>query len=192
MKKMIAIAAVIAAALGAARAQSIRQVPLGFCSMSSMSTATAITTSTCTLASFTGSGVGTTLTVSAVTGLISPADLIVGTGVPTGTVILSQIFPLLPNEVAGGAGRYVTSNSTTSSSASLTAGGVPGAATYAILCAYTQNVNYRDDGVAPTGTTGTGGQTIAAGNCVPYNGTFSALQFIQQVSGAILGASFYK
>ena len=92
----------------------------------------------------------------------------------------------------GGAGVYVTSGPTTSSSASLTSGGVPVPATYAVICAYTQAVNYRDDGVAPTGTLGTGGQGIAAGNCIPYSGTMTALQFIQQTSGAILGVSFYR
>lgn len=66
-------------------------------------------------ASFTGSGSGTNLTVSAVTGLIAVGDVVVGTGVPTGTTILSQT-----SGPGGGAGVYVTSGATTSSSAALT------------------------------------------------------------------------
>ena len=65
-------------------------------------------------------------------------------------------------------------------------------ATYAQICAYTQGVNYRDDGVAPTATTGTGGQSILAGGCVQYYSTMSALQFIQLSPGAVLGISFYR
>jgi hypothetical protein len=68
----------------------------------------------------------------------------------------------------------------------------PTSAAYAVICAYTQGVNWRDDGTAPTGTTGTGGQTISAGQCLGYNGTLSAFQAIQLTSGAILGISFYR
>lgn len=71
-------------------------------------------------------------------------------------------------------------------------GGIPAQTTYAVICAYTQGVVWRDDGTAPTGTPGTGGQGLAAGQCLPYNGTMTAIQFIQQTSGAILGVSFYR
>lgn len=71
-------------------------------------------------------------------------------------------------------------------------GGIPSGTTYAVICAYTQGVVWRDDGVAPTGTAGTGGQGLAAGQCIPYNGTFTAIRFIQQTSGALLGVSFYR
>jgi hypothetical protein len=67
-------------------------------------------------AAFTGSGSGTNLTASAVTGTIAAGNIIAGTGVPGGTTILSQT-----SGTPGGAGIYVTSNSTTSSGASLTA-----------------------------------------------------------------------
>jgi hypothetical protein len=164
-----------------------REVPLGFCSVSSMSSATPLTVSTCARATFTGTGSGTNLTASSVTGLILPGDAASGTGVPAGTTIVSQ-----SSGVTGGAGVYVTSNPTTSSGASLTTGGVPVGATYAVICAYVQAVNYRDDGAAPTASTGTGGQGIASGNCIGYVGTMTALQFIQQASGAILGVSFYR
>jgi len=71
-------------------------------------------------------------------------------------------------------------------------GGIPAGTSYAVICAYTQGVVWRDDGTAPTGTPGTGGQGLAASQCMPYNGTFTAIQFIQQTSGALLGVSFYR
>lgn len=67
-------------------------------------------------ASFTGTGSGTNLTVSVVTGLIGIGDIVTGTGVPANTHIVSQT-----SGTAGGAGVYVTSNATTSSGNSLTA-----------------------------------------------------------------------
>lgn len=66
-------------------------------------------------ATATGSGSGTNLTLTAVTGLVSVGDKVVGTGVPANTTIVSQT-----SGSTGGAGVYVTSNATTSSSASLT------------------------------------------------------------------------
>ena len=71
-------------------------------------------------------------------------------------------------------------------------GGIPAGTSYAVICAYTQGVVWRDDNVAPTGTPGSGGQGIAANQCLPYNGTFQNLQFIQQTSGAVLGITFYR
>lgn len=71
-------------------------------------------------------------------------------------------------------------------------GGIPSGTTYGVFCAYTQGVVWRDDGTAPTGTAGSGGQGLSAGQCLPYNGTFTAIQFIQQASGAVLGISFYR
>ena len=85
-------------------------------------TVTAITSAT-----FTGLGSGTNLTASAVTGTIYPGYVISGTGVPVGTTILSQT-----SGTSGGAGVYVTSASTTSSGASITAVGtiMPGQFVY--------------------------------------------------------------
>lgn len=66
-------------------------------------------------ATFTGTGSGTNLTVSGtVTGTISVGDVVVGSGVPGGTTIVSQ-----SSGTPGGAGVYVTSNATTASSAAL-------------------------------------------------------------------------
>lgn len=183
---LLAAAFAILAWFAPADAQSgLRQVPLGFCSLSSMSGATKF--SSCVMVSFTGTGSGTNLTVSTVTGLIQPGEVLSGTGVPAGTFVVSQT-----SGSPGGAGVYVTSLPTTSNSASLTANGLPTAASYAVICAYTQGVVWRDDGVAPTGTPGSGGNGIASNQCIPYNGTLSALQFIQQSSGALLGTAFYR
>lgn len=70
--------------------------------------------------------------------------------------------------------------------------GFPIGATYAVVCAYTQGIVWRDDGPAPTATAGSGGQGLAAGQCMGYNGRMGQIQFIQQTSGAVLGITFYK
>ena len=75
-------------------------------------------------ATFTGNGAGTNLTASAVTGTIEVGSVIAGTGVTSGTTILSQT-----SGPAGGAGVYVTSLSTTSSGQTLTASDAITAAT---------------------------------------------------------------
>jgi hypothetical protein len=71
-------------------------------------------------AAFTGTGSGTNLTVTPVSGVIHPGSAstasITGTGVPNSTYIVSQT-----SGTAGGAGVYVTNNPTTSSGASMTA-----------------------------------------------------------------------
>lgn len=68
-------------------------------------------------ASFTGTGSGTTLTVTSVTGTVRPGDTLSGTGVPANTKIVAQLSGT-PN----GAGTYQTNNATTSSGAALTTG----------------------------------------------------------------------
>lgn len=67
-------------------------------------------------ATFTGTGSGTNLTVTAVSGTIGIGDVIDGTGVPAGTTLLSQT-----SGTPGGAGVYVTSIATTSVAAALNA-----------------------------------------------------------------------
>lgn len=65
-------------------------------------------------ATFTGTGSGTNLTTTAVSGVISAGDVITGTGI-TGTVtIVSQT-----SGITGGAGVYVTSAATTSTAAAI-------------------------------------------------------------------------
>ena len=65
-------------------------------------------------ATFTGTGSGTNLTVTAVTGVIGLGDVLSGTGVTAGTTIVSQT-----SGTTGGAGVYVTSLATTSSANAL-------------------------------------------------------------------------
>lgn len=69
-------------------------------------------------ATYTATGSGTNLTVSAVTGLISIGDTVAGTGIPAGTTIVSQT-----SGTTGGAGVYVTSAATTIAAATGTAFG---------------------------------------------------------------------
>jgi hypothetical protein len=168
---------------------SLRHVPLGFCSDSSLGSAAALSAFTC--ASFTGTGSGTTLTASSVSGSIQPGQTVSGTGVPSGTTIVAQLTNTSSTGTPGRSGTYQTSQATTSSGASLTTSGVPTKADYAVICATTAAINWRDDGTAPTGTAGTGGNGIAAGNCIRYDSTFSQLQFIQQASGGIVGINYY-
>ena len=73
-------------------------------------------------ATFTGTGSGTTLTVTGVTGYIILGSVITGTGVSAAPVI-TQIVSQSSGTI-GGAGTYITSTATTSSAASLTATGV--------------------------------------------------------------------
>jgi hypothetical protein len=61
---------------------------------------------------------------------------------------------------------------------------------YAVFCAYSAAVNWRDDGIAPTTATGSGGQQLGQGQCMSYTGNFTTLQFIG--SGATVGATIYK
>lgn len=71
--------------------------------------------------------------------------------------------------------------------------GVPVQANYAVICAYTQGINWTDGpGETVTATAGTGGQAIAAGNCIPYDGNFNQIQFIQQTAGAVIRVTFYR
>jgi hypothetical protein len=68
--------------------------------------------------------------------------------------------------------------------------GIPQGATLADIQVSSQNVNYRDDGVAPTATLGL---TIFAGTSwLPYSGNLASLQLIQTASAATGFVCFYK
>lgn len=69
-------------------------------------------------ATFTASGSGTNLSVSAVTGVLSVGETLSGSGIPAGTTIVSQT-----SGTTGGAGVYVTSQATTISAATATSFG---------------------------------------------------------------------
>lgn len=70
-------------------------------------------------ATFTATGTGTSLVVTAVTGVITPGETISGTGVPVGTTIVGQV-----SGTTGGAGTYTTSVATTAAAATVTSFGV--------------------------------------------------------------------
>lgn len=187
MKKfLVAPLALIAMALPLRAQNGLVQVaPLGFCQITALSSATKITPANCVRASFTGTGSGTNLTASSVTGIISRNDQLAGTGVPAGTFIVSQI-----SGVVGGAGVYQTSNATTSNAASLTSGGVPINATSLSIVAETQAIRYRDDNQAPTATVGT---PLAVGQLPQiYSGSLNNVQFIEQTASAKIDLAFYK
>lgn len=172
-----------------ARGQTVpgqAMVPLGNCQLSAAQLAASIGLASCTRAAFTGTGAGTNLTTSAVTGIIKPGDAVAGTGVPAATTIVSQT-----SGTPGGAGVYVTSAATTSSGASLTSGGIPFGATMVWLQAETANVRYRDDGGAPQGAVGSI-LFFGAGGGLLYGGTLSAVRFILQSGSPLLNASFYR
>jgi hypothetical protein len=113
-------------------------------------------------ATFTATGTGTSLAVTAVTGLISIGDLIAGVGVPAGTAILAQV-----SGTTGGAGTYTTSVATTAAAVTVTSFG------------NALNVSAVATGVLAVGDgiTGTG---------VPAGATIAS-----QVSGAAGGVGVY-
>lgn len=178
------MAAFACPALAQTATPGLRIVPTGYCQFTA--SGTAVTLSACVRASFTGTGSGTNLTVSAVAGVIKPGDGVAGTGVPAGTTIISQV-----SGTTGGAGVYKTSAATTASSASLTSGGIPTGSTLAVVSIETANVRWRDDGAAPTASVG---MPISAG-AAPYTfmsiGRLSNLQFIAQSGSPVVNVAFY-
>lgn len=72
---------------------------------------------------------------------------------------------------------------------------VPAGATYAVVCAYGQTVNYTTDGSAtPTGTSSGVGMQLAAGSCLPLSGPLLISNFraIQQSATATLSVSYFR
>lgn len=186
-RRLILLALLLLAPLGA-RAQTttagLSLVPLGYCQLSASALGSSVGLSSCVRAAFTGTGSGTALTTSSVTGIILIGDTVTGTGAPAGTTIVSQT-----SGTAGGAGVYVTSVATTSSSASLTSGGIPGAASSSYLFAETAGVRYRDDGGVPTASVG---MIIPSASGLFYQGTLSALRFIALTGSPLLNVAFYR
>jgi hypothetical protein len=158
-------------------------ISMGYCQAASGTLAASSTFSACVGASFTGTCVGNQLTASAVTGDINSSWPLSGTGIVSGTYVVS-------GPSAGGAGVYTVSQSCTSSAASLTTIGPPIGATLVIMQAETQNIRWRDDNGAPTAAVG----MLMATGAAPfgYAGTISQLHFIQASASAVLDASFYR
>lgn len=188
--RVVAIALVLLISAAApALAQSIpgqRMTPLGNCQLSAAQLAASVGLSSCVRASFTGTGSGTSLTAASVTGVIKAGDAVTGTGVPAGTTIVAQL-----SGTAGGAGVYQTSAATTSSSASLTSGGIPASATMAFLQAEAASVRYRDDGGAPTASIGNL-VVSGAGGEILYAGNLGAIRFIAASGSPLLNIAFYR
>lgn len=68
----------------------------------------------------------------------------------------------------------------------------PAGATTAVITVETQAVRYRDDGVAPTSSIGQPLAVTGASPPLVYSGNLSAIQFIQQVAGAVIDVSYYR
>jgi hypothetical protein len=66
---------------------------------------------------------------------------------------------------------------------------IPGAAKYAFVTVSGANVRYRDDGTAPTSSLG---MPVPVGSQLQYSGTLSAIEFIQESTGAVLDIAFYS
>lgn len=188
MLRIITAAWLLIAGLLPATAQTtipgVPLVPLGYCQLSASQLAASIGLASCTRAAFTGTGSGTNLTTTSVTGIIKVGDTVTGTGAPAGTTIVSQT-----SGTTGGAGVYVTSAATTSSGASLTSGGIPAGANSVYLEAETAGIRYRDDGGAPQASVG---MIIASGAAIYYVGPPSGLRFILQTGSPLLNAAFYR
>lgn len=65
---------------------------------------------------------------------------------------------------------------------------VPAGASLALIVPETQNVRWRDDGVAPTASVG---MLVPANSSMSYDGDLKAIRFIAATSGAILNVSYY-
>lgn len=192
MRKIVAAAfAVFMLCAPAARAQVGGYppvIPMGVCQLTA--SASVVLLSTCIQASFTGTGAGTILTASAVTGFIRPGAALAGTGVPAGTTIVAQL-----TGPAGGAGTYQTSVATTSSGNALTTSGIPVDATgrsanMVVLTVETANIRWRDDGAAPT--TAIGMLIVAASAPLTYVGAIANFQLVAVTGSPVVDAAYYR
>lgn len=65
---------------------------------------------------------------------------------------------------------------------------VPDGATMAVMVAETQDVRWRDDGTAPTGSVG---MPLVAGEYYVYTGQLRQIQVIEQAASAALNVTYY-
>ena len=112
--------------------------------------------------------------------LTSPA--MAQTHADIGGTIIPAVAPLYLYKSAGAAQMGL-------SVASATGLTTPSGATIAQICVENANVRYRDDGTAPTASSG---MPVAAGACFAYSGPLSVVQFIAQSGSPILDVSYYK
>lgn len=73
--------------------------------------------------------------------------------------------------------------------AAATALTVPTGATYAVIVTESQSVRFRDDGVDPTAAIG---EPLLTGQTLNYNGSLSAVKFIQTAATATLNILYYR
>ena len=138
--------------------------------------------------SVTASIAGDIMTVSAVgSGSVYPGSTISGTGVATGTMVASQITPLLAGETANGVGRYLLSVSQQKAVASETISGTYGLLTIGTLTttptfAVGQTLSATGSVVAGTqitanvtGSGGTGGTMVVNNNTVVSSQTIASV-----------------
>lgn len=77
----------------------------------------------------------------------------------------------------------------TSLSSAVGMGTIPDHTKLAVIQCESQQVRYRDDGTNPTTTVGV---ILNVGDVLFYNGTMSALKFIEVTASAKLNICFYK
>jgi hypothetical protein len=75
-----------------------------------------------------------------------------------------------------------------SAAVGLTLVGVAANGVRALITATDQDVRWRDDGVNPTALVG---MPLAAGSTLPYEGSLSAIRFIESAAGAKLNVTIY-
>ena len=130
--------------------------------------ATALNTGLGTIASFTGAISATTLTASSVTGTLAPGQTVAGSGVTSGTYIVSQL-----TGSTGGAGTYQVSVSQTVGSEAMTTQATPVAVSY----------DSTSGGfIIASGATGAAGSTIA----FPTTSTIATNLLLTAATGAVL------
>lgn len=161
-----------------------RAVALGFQAVVSPATATGLTIpvgaqqaegTSCTLS-------GSLLTVGGtVTGVFAVGQTVQGTGIPPNTLITrtgsTAATWWLSNPCSTESGETVIANQTL-------------AINLAIIRCTGGNVNWRDDGVAPTATVGM--PMLATDSPFEYMGDIGGIQFIEQSGAATVDVSFYS
>ncbi len=85
--------------------------------------------------------------------------------------------------ISAGAGQYAL---TVATATSLT---VPAGSEIIEVCVETAGVRYRDDGTAPTSSTGI---PVSSGTCFQYGGPLNKIQFIAQSGSPTINVSYYK
>jgi hypothetical protein len=130
---------------------------------------------------------GNTLTVpvgTSPTNPIVPGAILTGTGVATGTMVLSQVTPLLTGEVLGGGGRYLVSIGEQATGLQSITG------TYGLLTAGTTTGSIALGAVVAGGTTSAGTVVTAnASNGAGLTGTGGAGTYAVSPSQTVASAT---